>query len=397
MTGPLALSYANAQLIVGLTGNTVQTLRSTDGGPATLNMTSGSNTGQLVQTGTSFNFVNYAAGGVTSFSQAGDGQIRFFTNGRQSLTINDIGVSVGGNIFATGLLHSFQDGSIPRSAVAGLPSPATAPPSDPAATAQVGVSNLYARADHQHKLPTLAALGAASATHTHKLDDLTDVTVTTPAAGQTIRWNGSAFVNASLAYADLSGVPAPIAPSATAGLGDTAAGTVGTSALYARADHTHPSPPAVLPSQTVGLADTPFGGVGSSDRYARADHTHPSPAALPACNFYSTSHTINATDVGKLIVNNSESFLDITFSLPFDDVLPVGTRLDFVDGSSTCVTYIQAPPGGEIRYSSSLAVGGSGSIVTVFGSPTPGRVGLPTPFFRITAIKVLPNRWILFA
>ena len=77
-----------------------------------------------------------------------------------------------------------------------------------------------------------------------KLDDLTDVTVATPATGQTIRYNGTAFVNAALSYADITGTPAAVTPSTTAGLAGTAAGTVGVSALYARADHSHPFPTA---------------------------------------------------------------------------------------------------------------------------------------------------------
>lgn len=37
------------------------------------------------------------------------------------------------------------------------------------------------------------------------LDDLTDVAIATPAAGQVVRYNGSGWVNARLDYRDLSG------------------------------------------------------------------------------------------------------------------------------------------------------------------------------------------------
>jgi hypothetical protein len=66
-----------------------------------------------------------------------------------------------GNITSTGTAHSFAAKSIPASAINGVP-----------------------------------AL---------KADDLTDVTVTTPAAGQVLRWNGTAFVNSVLNYSDLTG------------------------------------------------------------------------------------------------------------------------------------------------------------------------------------------------
>jgi len=127
------------------------------------------------------------------------------------------------------------------------PAASTTPPITDAATAAVGTSAAYARADHVHQLPTLAALGAAAANHTHKLDDLTDVAVTTPATGQVVRYNGTQFVNAALAYTDITGtpaIPAAVNPSTVAGAADSAAGAVGTATTYARADHSHPFPTA---------------------------------------------------------------------------------------------------------------------------------------------------------
>lgn len=213
MTGNLVISPAAAQLVVGGTGNTVQTIRSTDGGNATCNFTSGANSGQLVQTGTSFNFVNYASGGATSFSQAGNGLIRFFANSVQTLAVSGTGISVAGNITSTGTAHNFQPNSILVNAISGLTA-----------------------------------------------DSLSDVTVTTPVAGQVLRWNGTAFVNAALGYADITGAPAAASPSTTAGLASTAAGTVGTSALYARADHTHPTPALKADDLTDVTVTTPAAG-----------------------------------------------------------------------------------------------------------------------------------------
>jgi hypothetical protein len=70
-------------------------------------------------------------------------------------------LEVVGNITSTGTAHNFAAKSIPASAINGVP--------------------------------------------TLKADDLTDVTVTTPAAGQVLRYNGTAFVNAKLNFSDLSG------------------------------------------------------------------------------------------------------------------------------------------------------------------------------------------------
>ncbi|MFZ9995636.1 MAG: hypothetical protein ACO3GU_02230 [Pelagibacteraceae bacterium] len=51
------------------------------------------------------------------------------------------------------------------------------------------------------------------------LDDLTDVTITTPAAGKVIRYNGTAWVDAVLSYQDLSNKPTLV--TTLAGLTDT--------------------------------------------------------------------------------------------------------------------------------------------------------------------------------
>lgn len=49
----------------------------------------------------------------------------------------------------------------------------------------------------------LAAAGAAASGHTHALDDLSDVAITTPSSGQVVRYNGTSFVNAAIAAGDL--------------------------------------------------------------------------------------------------------------------------------------------------------------------------------------------------
>jgi hypothetical protein len=163
-------------------------------------------------------------GATDSTSQPG---IQFSGGGGLSL----MQISNVGNITNTGTSHSFAAGSIASTAISGLPAASTVAGTALAATGAVGVSTAYARADHVH--PAL------------KADDLTDVTVTTPAAGQVLRWNGTAFVNAVLNYTDLTGTaPGGGTASTTIALADTSTGTIGTSTAFARADHTHPYPTA---------------------------------------------------------------------------------------------------------------------------------------------------------
>jgi len=52
-----------------------------------------------------------------------------------------------------------------------------------------------------------AWVNSASAGGASALDDLTDVTITAAATGEVLRYNGSAWVDAVLAYSDLSGTP----------------------------------------------------------------------------------------------------------------------------------------------------------------------------------------------
>lgn len=69
------------------------------------------------------------------------------------------------------------------------------------------------------------------------LNDLSDVSITTPATAQTVRYNGTSWVNAALACADVTNCPALVA-AGTAGVGPSKAGTA---TAAARSDHDHRS------------------------------------------------------------------------------------------------------------------------------------------------------------
>ena len=129
----------------------------------------------------------------------------------------------------------------------------------------VGVSLLYARADHDHGLPANPAPGVAT-------------TVTGP---------------------DAFG----------------AAAAVGVSLLYARADHDHglPANPAPSPATTVTGPDA-YGAaavVGTSLLYARADHDHGLPAA-PAANI---SRDVNGVSANVSLPATTTTTVNTTASL----------------------------------------------------------------------------------
>lgn len=111
------------------------------------------------------------------------------------------------------------------------PSPATVAPLMNG-TAAVGTSLLYARQDHVHPTDTsLAPLGSPALTGTPTAPTATAGTSTTQLAT-------TAFVQAALPTV-------PTAATATPLMNGTAA--VGTSLLYARQDHVHPSDTSLLP------------------------------------------------------------------------------------------------------------------------------------------------------
>jgi hypothetical protein len=144
-------------------------------------------------------------------------------------------LEVVGNITSTGTAHNFAAKSIPASAINGVPAAASTAPLDLSSVAAAGSATTYARADHQHKLPTysalgplpLAAIGQAGAVKAGtgltlavdgtlsvasaslKLDDLTDVAVTTPTFGQVIQYNGTNWVNQPL-ITNNPGIQAPV-------------------------------------------------------------------------------------------------------------------------------------------------------------------------------------------
>jgi hypothetical protein len=95
-----------------------------------------------------------------------------------------------------------------------VPTAATTAPADDASAAAVGTSTTYARADHQHKLPTPAAIGAATATHQHTISDVVNLQLSLDskqAAGTYATLVSGVVPSAQLptyVYADIANFPA---------------------------------------------------------------------------------------------------------------------------------------------------------------------------------------------
>lgn len=138
---------------------------------------------------------------------------------------------------------------------------------------------------------------------------LDDVTIFEPSAGQTLRWNGTQFVNAALGYSDLSGIPSEFAPSAHTHAASEV--TDFNAAADARAD-------ARISAASIGdlddvnlsglasgkileydgsafvLIDTPSGGGGSSTLGGLSDVTLSSPSSAQVLR-HDGSGWVNAT------------------------------------------------------------------------------------------------------
>jgi hypothetical protein len=159
--------------------------------------------------------------------------------------------------------------------------------------------------------------------------------------------SGLATVATSGSYSDLTNKPAVPAASTKAPSADSAAGVVGTSTAYARADHSHPFPtPADIgaataahthdittltnykappsPSSVAGSNLAATAAVGVSTDYARADHAHPLPT-LTQLGAAAATHKHAAADVtGLATVATTGSYNDLS-DQPTAYTLPIAT------------------------------------------------------------------------
>ena len=81
-----------------------------------------------------------------------------------------------------------------------------------------GVPSTFPPSAHTHVAASITdfATAADARIAAASVNALADVTIASPSTGQVLRWNGSAWVNAQLAYSELGGVPSTFAPSSHA-------------------------------------------------------------------------------------------------------------------------------------------------------------------------------------
>lgn len=96
-------------------------------------------------------------------------------------------------------------------------------------------------------------LNAAQGQEVWAVTDLSDVAITTPATAQTVRYNGSGWVNAALACTDVTNCPSLVA----AGTNGIAGYNAGDDTTAARSDHTH----RTFATTTWYFSGTPTSGV----------------------------------------------------------------------------------------------------------------------------------------
>ena len=122
---------------------------------------------------------------------------------------------------------------------------------------------------------TLAEAGIAAASHGHTLDSLSNVTITANANGEILRWNGSAWINNTLAEAGIAAVGHGHAIADVAGLQAALDGKVGTGETAAAATRL-----ATARSLKIGNSTKTFDGTANVTwtlaevGAAAASHTH---------------------------------------------------------------------------------------------------------------------------
>ena len=161
-----------------------------------------------------------------------------------------------------------------------------------------GSATTVSRSDHTHALTNLTDVTVTSPATGHTLryngsawvnvfpliSDNSDVTLTSIAAGELLKWDGTKFINNTLAEAGI----ASSAISITAGSGLTGGGTLAA-------------------TRTISVS---FGGNGSATTVARSDHSH----SASQVSATATNNTIAATNVQSAIDELSMESLKVAKS-----------------------------------------------------------------------------------
>jgi hypothetical protein len=437
----------SGNLTVSATGDRIVAVTSTSAGGASFNVTSGTNTGQMSQSGTTLFVTNYASGGVLAFTQAGTGSIRFTVNSVIPFQVTPTGVSVSGNITSTGTAHNFAANSITASAILGLPTAATVAPLDLASVAAAGSSATYARADHQHKLPTysqlgplpVAAVGQAGAVRvgaglTLAVDGTVSVdTASLPSSGITqaagdLRYvnitgdtmTGDLIVNAKLGVGVTPAVgfhvktssifldgfvssqgsrfTAPIGYGGVSGPGsalgvvisDTRSTTGACIAFHAQTNGTAINPAIPEPGDFAFLSEGPAPSRLGGDLDVQGSITGNNRFVA-----LTNGKTLAMEDRGATLANVRTDTAGIVITIPTNAAvpLPVGTRVEILDLAASATTAVKADTGVTLTFNASITGGATNAITGGNGAS----VSLAGPYFKATLYKIAANTWVFFA
>lgn len=149
-------------------------------------------------------------------------------------------------------------------------------------------------------IPTgTTASTVALGNHTHTLDNLSDVTVTSPATGNVIRWSGTEWVNAVLSQNDVSGLVTALA-------GKAPTSHTHTKSQITDFAHTHTKSEITDFAHTHAIADLPVAasGTSSTTQVVRADDTRLSDARTPTAHTHTKSQITDLGTIGTAAAKN---------------------------------------------------------------------------------------------
>ena len=214
-------------------------------------------------------------------------------------------------------------------------------------TSEKGQPNGYAPLDATGKVPAANLQTVVGGGGSTTLDALDDVTVSAPVSGQTLRYNGSQFVNVAMTIGDISTLQAALDGKAAASHTHAIAGVTGLqAALDAKAASVHTHAVADVTGLTATLTGKQDASAkGQANGYAGLGSDARVPIAQLPANVVTTDYrgtpepftgdlTVVQTDNNKL--KRCIAAVDRTVTLP---AMAVGTTVRFFQSAAGKITF----------------------------------------------------------